>query len=1307
MKKENPSPGIGVILPDDFDIATQLGTHTRGFRPTLKVQAVPMPAAAAGPSLDDWVRSSLANAGLSISGEVDVLPGAAAAGSPKRALPENNKVSFQVDLKEDEKAVVLFEQNGMYVWQHVPKQQTTGNAEDRALRGGVGQQTAVFEISFSDAAISPESAQQRGVIADALKEFVFDKVKAFVLKFVVGKTVEIVGRRLENNVKPGIISITSEDPASWQLVAGVDQLHLPKNRAPKILFLLHGTFSSTVAAFGDLGATPWGTSFLRASLQYYDAVIGFDHVTLGKDPRYNAQQLLDAFTAADWPHAPVFDIVTHSRGALVVRSFIELLLPGQPWQPVFNRVVFVGSTNEGTLLAEPHNWEHLIDLYTNLTAGTCRALSVIAPHTAVPAMIFSGIVGNIGSFVKYLAEAAVTELPGLQAMQPGGEFISLINQTQQGQPTISNSYYCVITSEFKAVLSGDHEPKELPKRFLQLLAGGFIGQLMRTANDLVVNTSSMDGIDRTAGNFIKERFDFGPNPQVYHTNYFTRPEVANAIVRWLGLPAAAPGIVTPIGQTPPGGQTRSSPIPAVPSIGLYKGTIPSKAIHPQIDTDIITVPADQPGYMLERLLKNSSPSFVVVQRQHGSRLLHYAFRGEEAWRKLQGKSDRSILDAFDLHETDASDSQQFSEDMQPVINEAPASSGAGAVTTFRQVVIGDQGPMGVIPENTGAPDVIALAKAARVVNAPQGPEDLMFTRRTMPSFAGEGDPFEERRKRTSGSPVMSPPTMSPPKPPAMSPPPPSPAQAGAGDRSLPTPPPPAEEKKVLCHFYAEMDEEVLVGHTTTMLVTVSREALQRAVHNAAQQGGHDVLENKKLLIKIIARPGFIIVGDNDGRLEIDVPQPGLPAERLFDCQATQEGAGEIWVMVSQGGVVFLKLVLRPRAVTSRSKVPARISDEADANPPKALPTPLNQLRIEEFISAEGIYYKIDIYSEGLKLNGRYKSNPIPIQGGDRVKYVAGLYERIERRWLSTNKDVEKFADELRAEGADLFDELIPKELKKILWDHRHAFNSIQVISSEPFIPWELVHLREPDTTGMPEETLFLGQMGLTRWLEGAGRNGWPPEQLKVRNDAIRYVIPHYPHPDYQLPEALTEEAFLIAGLGAKPILPDAGEVKQALSRPGNFDILHFACHGRAAINDIADANLLMEGRVENGNYILDSLGATTVSKFSRLAQQDQGPLIILNACQAGLQGYKLTGIGGFANAFLMAGAGAFVGALWSIGDHPAFTFTETFYKALKQGKNLSEATRMGRDAARAAGDATWLAYVVYGHPHLAVKFEKN
>ena len=87
-----------------------------------------------------------------------------------------------------------------------------------------------------------------------------------------------------------------------------------------------------------------------------------------------------------------------------------------------------------------------------------------------------------------------------------------------------------------------------------------------------------------------------------------------------------------------------------------------------------------------------------------------------------------------------------------------------------------------------------------------------------------------------------------------------------------------------------------------------------------------------------------------------------------------------------------------------------------------------------------------------------------------------------------------------------------------------------MLATEPFIPWELVHLRQPGHP-LPKETRFLGQMGLVRWLYGSG---WPPERLRVRPTRARYVIPDYPDARYALPETKLERQFLEETFGATP-----------------------------------------------------------------------------------------------------------------------------------------------------------------------------
>ena len=504
---------------------------------------------------------------------------------------------------------------------------------------------------------------------------------------------------------------------------------------------------------------------------------------------------------------------------------------------------------------------------------------------------------------------------------------------------------------------------------------------------------------------------------------------------------------------------------------------------------------------------------------------------------------------------------------------------------------------------------------------------------------------------------------------------------------------PAPAPSATCHVHAEMDRTMTVDRTASVEVTVSREAIGGAIHEAAAEGVAEVDPGKRLILQVLPKTNIEVVGES--RAEIDVPATGEPQTLYFDVRAPVSGQASLWVVARQGQVplITLKLTAHVALAGSRAGSTARQTAEGQASGVPPLAEPLHQLRISQAERGGNVYYEYELEAPALDLLDRFESRPIT---GDPQKYVSSLHKRIEDRWLSTKGDVAEFTQELREFGGELLDELIPEPLQQILWVNRRRFTSIQVLATEPFIPWELVHLRQPGRP-LPRETRFLGQMGLVRWLYDCG---WPPERLQVRPTRARYVIPDYPDRRYVLPEAQLEREFLEEAFGALAVDPQPTPVRKLISTKGAFDLLHFAGHGAADTDAITEARLLLQGRIEAGRYIEAPFTTTTVNNRSDLTAADGSrPLVVLNACQAGRLGYALTGIGGFAQAFLHGGAGAFIGTQWSVGDVPARVFTETFYRRMLDGATVAEATVASRERARADGDATWLAYAVYGHPN--------
>ncbi len=521
---------------------------------------------------------------------------------------------------------------------------------------------------------------------------------------------------------------------------------------------------------------------------------------------------------------------------------------------------------------------------------------------------------------------------------------------------------------------------------------------------------------------------------------------------------------------------------------------------------------------------------------------------------------------------------------------------------------------------------------------------------------------------------------------------------------LPPPlPPPASQQPqtVTAYVRAEMDDEVVLNHASTLTVAISREELESLESSVSQSGSGEFRTGRKMLVELIVRSNFLLLGDETGCREIDIPEAGSTAELFFNLKACEPGESSILVIARQDQVPIVKLELKPVVVASKTHTPKKASAAGHTEEPRPLQKPLHQFWIREIRNEQGISYEYRINSHELRIQEFSATDPFK---GDRAAYVNNLYAIIEEKWAANKRDRQNFLQELRAFGADLFDQLIPLSLQKVLWKYRKQFNGIQVISTEPFIPWELVHLKNPAKKGMPKEECFLGQLGITRWLMGAGTNGWPTESITVRQKRAHYVIPDYDSTSLKLPEAAEEALFLDEHFHAQPVSPELHVVRNLVSTPGSFDLLHFACHGEADPDNIGHSVLLLNGRMVEGSYEPERFSETVAARFSDFEAPDGNrPLITVNACQTGRAGYKLTGIGGFANAFLNAGAGAFIGALWSVGDAPARTFTETLYTVLLKGCDLSEAIIEARKASRKAGDATWLAYVAYGHPHLVLK----
>jgi hypothetical protein len=573
---ERPS-GLRITIPDTHTLVTAEPAPAPQRRTGGRLPRGPVPLPGSGAETSPTTAALLAaleSQEMAVVDRVSLQPSTAPAQRARRAGEATGpqSVEMTLDVAPEEDAALLLVQGGMYSWSFPTEVETEPAAPSIRRRGRAeaGRRRVTFRVALARES-TETAAVRRGVGLDVLWGAVEAIVVRFVARLVVGQTMKY----LERNVRRGFTFLEAHDPTRWRHAADLSSLRLPENRAPRLLLLLHGTFSSTVGSFGALGATPWGRAFLHAASANYDAVIGFDHPTLSEDPLENATELLRLLKQRFTGPVPHFDVIAFSRGGLVFRSLVEHLLPVDSWRAEFGRAIFVAATNGGTGLAEPKNWHRLLDLYTNLAAAAGSLVSAFAPTTAAGALVLKEAVQGLGALVKRMATEVLAEgrVPGLAAMDPRGPFIRTINETQPGQPDFARSYYCAVTAVFAPRLEGDHEPRELSRRLLLWVTGRWLAQLMGASHDLVVNTESMMAIDPGVGVFVKDRLEFGETPHVYHTIYFTRPEVTDALARWLQL--ADPGDVVGAGARRTRRPRPSLPLPPLAAPGEMVSPEPS------------------------------------------------------------------------------------------------------------------------------------------------------------------------------------------------------------------------------------------------------------------------------------------------------------------------------------------------------------------------------------------------------------------------------------------------------------------------------------------------------------------------------------------------------------------------------------------------------------------------------------------------------------------------------------------------------------------------------------------------------------
>ena len=422
--------------------------------------------------------------------------------------------------------------------------------------------------------------------------------------------------------------------------------------------------------------------------------------------------------------------------------------------------------------------------------------------------------------------------------------------------------------------------------------------------------------------------------------------------------------------------------------------------------------------------------------------------------------------------------------------------------------------------------------------------------------------------------------------------------------------------------------------------------------------GLDVPQGGRTLLLSIHAPEFVVHGDH--QLELLVPVDSDSAPVRFELEATTPGVRSVRLRAWDGGScvaeIYAEVTIDPYARGwGDSFSEAELQSES----------------LRDEVTLEVTHYATDGQNRyGFRFRDagmRYPEEFRPLRYDPTVD-AERLIRRINAIVEGGRSGPERYRA-LSQEGGQLWDDLVPTEVQRQFWDCLAGIKQLTILSDEDVFPWELLY------PGGDVGFLVTGDFPVTRTVE---KWRWSRQLYK---SPARFVVPRQP---VEVPPAAEREARVLRDIlgGTEPNISTLSEL-QKLIDVGGFGILHFACHGGFSRDD-------------NGPLImLDS--PFLPREVGRRRDTWQRPLVFLNACRSAGPRYRCFGLDGFAERFLRAGAGAFIGSLWEVGDRTALRFAAELYQMLADDRSLGEAVTELRGRV-VDGDPTWLAYAVYGHP---------
>jgi hypothetical protein len=460
-----------------------------------------------------------------------------------------------------------------------------------------------------------------------------------------------------------------------------------------------------------------------------------------------------------------------------------------------------------------------------------------------------------------------------------------------------------------------------------------------------------------------------------------------------------------------------------------------------------------------------------------------------------------------------------------------------------------------------------------------------------------------------------------------------------------------------------MPERVCLGAGVDLQVRV---ALAPAAVSARLRPLALPAEGGKLTLVLYA-PGFRVPAANSQMLP--VPAAADSDWALFELEAEKEGVHTLEVSAYYQGAFLGSLALQVTVEARTATGPG-----ATRSGPLGFRMPeRGEVTLEIRYDAGAQVYRFRLIDHSIGgpdegLSDRLRRTPesavedLVARLNEQARNVTGFSAAQTRLWL-------------QGKGIELWNEFVPRALQEQFWERRDRITRMNIVAANDPVPWELLY---PFRPGGSDAGFLAEQFPVSRWRFGPS----PPTHLRLGHRV-------FVRPDGSPPQANAELIVLQVALGTGDTVSQLDPLLAKLQQ-GDFDLLHFACHNSFIRESPGESFIRMDG----GRHFMPAFLAVHEGRFRHRA-----PLVFMNACRTDGVAGNYTRLVGWADRFLSAGAGAFVGTLWEVRDGASAEFARAFYSRLRGGGTLGDAVRDARGAIRdRPGDPTWLAYTLYGDP---------